>query len=395
MAGCDDGFFRPMLFKELWSTPTDGLDAWTAEQWSKLDAQSAPDPYSLLSPGTKAPTWNKALVDKRRYVGIWHPAQHIELRVVRPSFDAFIEAFNFLTGAPNRFRLQTLDTFTENDRQYFIGNFRYGGTGSHFVSAFSNWEAFLADVEARHADGLELLDMCNWTADGFHWFSGVFGAGQNGLKPRVYTDLPAFQADVDNRAVKGEQLFALDTFRDTAGPRNWIGVFRKDAARSNLIHGSNWAAFTDTWSKQGTKTDWRRITDAVTGDGHWVGVIRPDPNKNGQILLLHTTWGKFTQACERVGYDGWRLVHVAVAGTLRGGGGERWGGGRGRQCLARPVTGFGRVKVITFDAALVPHAFTAVTRTEYSPGPSASVRLVPLPGDVSDRDPARPATSRR
>ena len=98
MAGCDDGFFRPMLFKELWSTPTDGLDAWTAEQWSKLDAQSAPDPYSLLSPGTKAPTWNKALVDKRRYVGIWHPAQHIELRVVRPSFDAFIEAFNFLTA---------------------------------------------------------------------------------------------------------------------------------------------------------------------------------------------------------------------------------------------------------------------------------------------------------
>lgn len=315
--GCDSGVFRPMAFKDVRSIPADDAPPPAkirSVMWFKFANHSAPERAGLLYPSARAPLpiIDMGDTDKSRYIGVWHPANHIELRVRSVGFASFVDKHKAMVA--DSFRLTRISTYRQSGRQLFLGVYKRSG-GAEFLSKVSPWGAFVEHTSELTANGMRLLDVCTFVEGSTRWFVGVFGAGA-GLSPLFVKGFEAFKEACDDFAKQGFNLTSIGSFVpiNGRGPR-YIGVFTAGSVPQRIISAGGWKPLGD----KVIKLDGFRLHDVTTNKfvtgTQAVGVCHPDTKKQGQLIVSLRGYDTFRQHCEINAMKGFRLARVHVDET--------------------------------------------------------------------------------
>lgn len=315
--GCDSGVIRPMAFNELRSLPIDGAPSPAnskRELWAKLTNHSAPKhPGGLLYPGSFGPPMFPDIKDARQYIGVWHPGDHIELRVRSFGFDSFVEFYKKLVR--DSFRLTKISPYFENNRQCFLGVYRRSG-GAEFLSKMSPWKAFVEHAQELTADGKRLLDVCTYVEGSTRWFVGVFGAGPGGLAPAFVDGFKDFKKVCDDFAKQNFNLVSLTSFVPTSNNHfKYIGVFSAKSQPQRIVTAGNFEKLVGKVMELGGGFRLHDVASEQSFAPRLVGVCLPDTKKQGQMIESVTGYDAFRQHCEKNARMGFRLARAHVQGT--------------------------------------------------------------------------------
>lgn len=312
--GCDDGWFRPMLFGGWQSltlaeaTQLAQDNTLNSEHWTMLTQHSAPDPPSLLYPSLDNYSFCSDCLDSRQYIGVFRGADHIDLRVKRAGWSAFTQKWSELSE--DQFRLVEINTFVENGERQFLGVFQRG-VGGHYLWNVTGWEAFVGKWRELSENGLRLIDLATHPVGNRRQYIGVYREGTDGYYLWSANGWNAFTEKWAELSEQGFRLIDIETFA-VGNQRQYIGVYRSGNDSHYLWSVTGWEAFTKKWSElngQGL-----RLIDietfAVGNQRQFIGVFRAGQDSYG--LYSITSYEAFLQLWEGLNSKGLRIVDIHV-----------------------------------------------------------------------------------
>lgn len=308
---------RPMQFGQWQSLTRTEADALAAADdmdpldWADLHNHSAPDPSSLLLPGTGNFSFDKDATDAKQFVGVWRSSGDIEVRVNVQGWSALVAKRNDM--AKSDFRLLEVDSYLENGKRHFVGLFRHveGGGNEQGLSLLKDWASFTAHRDQLEAQGLRLADVTYFHDGVSDNFVGVFLPGSGNQQTINTGNWITFSAVVANFATQGLRLVDVETY-SAGGGTQYVGVFQPGTGGQIVVRSPNWTQFKSDWSAQSDQGLRLMDVDTVVVDGvrQYIGVFRQ--GSGSYALELRNGYQSFFQGAEQNNAKGRRLVDIHV-----------------------------------------------------------------------------------
>jgi hypothetical protein len=167
------------------------------------------------------------------------------------------------------------------------------GSDPYYLWVGEDWQGFTAKWKELAGQGLRLVDVERYSADGGVRYAGVWRGGNDGHFLWLANDWKDFVDKWEELSGKGLRLIDVETFV-AGGKRGYLGVWRAGSDRHALWAAPSWKDFTAKWKE--LSGEGLRLIDlegyVEGGTTKYLGVFRA--GTDGHFLWKAGSWKDFT-----------------------------------------------------------------------------------------------------